>query len=144
MSTFSAPQVSSITSDDILTDTITLTSGSGVYDTITIDPSYSYQYSTAGAVGSGTTTISSISGAAGTYSISGLSTAQVNTISSINISDFKINLPEEWVNCFPSFDRIEKMCAEYPGLKIAYEQFKTVYALVRDDYDTPKDQRVKP
>ena len=141
MSTSSAPKVSSITLDDITTDTITLTGSSG-YDTITIDPSYSYQYSpTTTTVGSG---ITSISGAAGAYTISGLTTAQVNTISSISISDFKINLPEEWVNCFPSFDRIEKMCKEYPGLKIAYEQFKTVYALVRDDYDTPEDQRVKP
>jgi hypothetical protein len=119
-------------------DTLTLTSGS----TITIDPNYSYHYSTAGAVGSG---ITSISGAAGsTYTIGGLTGNTVNTISTINISDFKINLPEEWVNCFPDFDRIEKMCKEYPGLKIAYDQFKTVYSLVRDDYDTPKDQRVKP
>ena len=118
-------------------DTLTLTSGS----TITIDPSYSYHYSTAGAIGSGI----SISGAAGsTYTISGLSGNTVNTISSINISDFKINLPEEWVDCFPDFDRIEKMCKEYPGLRIAYEQFKTVYTLVKGDYDTPKDQRPKP
>ena len=140
MSTSSAQDNSSITFVDNL-DTITLTNGSSSYDTITIDPSYSYQYS-AGAVGS---TISSVAGGGGTYTISGLTgAAQVNTISSINISDFKINLPEEWVNCFPDFDRIEKMCKEYPGLKIAYDQFKTVYALVRDDYDTPKDQRVKP
>jgi hypothetical protein len=107
------------------TDTITLTSGS----TITIDPTY--YYSTA-SVGSN-------------YSISGLSTAaQVNTISTISIDDFKITMPEEWVNCLPDFDRIEKMCKEYPGLRIAYEQFKTVYTLVKGDYDTPKDQRPKP
>lgn len=143
MSTSSQPEDSSITLNDVLSDTITLTSSSGVYNTITIDPSYSYQYSTAGAVGNGTT-ISSISGAAGTYSISGLTTTQVNTISSIDISDFQVKMPEEWVDCFPDFDRIAQMCKEYPGLKIAYEQFKTVYALVRDDYDTPKDQRVKP
>lgn len=137
MNTSSVQDNSSITFVDNL-DTITLTSSTASYDTITIDPGYSsYQYTT-GAVGS---TISSISGA---YAISGLSTSPVNTISSISISDFKVNLPEEWVNCFPDFDRIEKMCKEYPGLKIAYDQFKTVYALVRDDYDTPKDQRVKP
>ena len=134
MSTSSAQTISSITLDDILTDPITFSSGN---DTITIDPNYSYQYNTSN-------TISSISGAASTYTISGPGTFQSNTISSINISDFKVTLPEEWVNCFPDFDRIEKMCKEYPGLKIAYEQFKTVYALVRDDYDTPKDQRIKP
>jgi hypothetical protein len=134
MSTSSAQDNSSITFVDS-SDTITLT-GSG-YDTITIDPNYSYQYNTGG-------TISSISGAASTYTIGTINTSHINTISSINISDFKVTLPEEWSNCFPDFDRIEKMCKEYPGLKIAYEQFKTVYALVRDDYDTPKDQRVKP
>ena len=126
MSNFSQPEDYSITfTDTMSTDTITLTSGS----TITIDPTY--YYSTA-SVGSN-------------YSISGLSTAtQVNTISTINIDDFKITMPEEWVNCLPDFDRIEKMCKEYPGLRIAYEQFKTVYTLVKGDYDTPKDQRPKP
>ena len=126
MSNFSQPEDYSITfTDTMSTDTITLTSGS----TITIDPTY--YYSTA-SVGSN-------------YSISGLSTAaQVNTISTISIDDFKITMPEEWVNCLPDFDRIEKMCKEYPGLRIAYEQFKTVYTLVKGDYDTPKDQRPKP
>ena len=132
MSTSSAQPISSTSFVDNL-DTITLTSGSSSYDTITIDPNYSFQYTTGNTIGT-----------AGAYTISGLSTNQVNTISSININDFKVTLPEEWVNCFPDFDRIEKMCQEYPGLKIAYDQFKTVYALVRDDYDTPKDQRVKP
>ena len=127
MSNFSQPEDYSITfTDTMSTDTITLTSGS----TITIDPTY---YST----------ITNSAGG-GNYSISGMNTAQINTISTVSISDFKINLPEEWVDCFPDFDRIEKMCKEYPGLKIAYDQFKTVYSLVRDNYDTPKDQRPKP
>jgi hypothetical protein len=53
-------------------------------------------------------------------------------------------LPEEWVNTFPEWDRVEKMCQEYPGLRIAFDKFKTVYKLVKDDYDTPKDKRAKP
>jgi hypothetical protein len=72
-----------------------------------------------------------------------LTTSQINSIS-IDTSTFKINIPEEWVNCLPDFDRIEKMCEEYPGLKIAYEKFKTTYKLVADHYDTPKDKRPKP
>ena len=135
MSTSSAQNNSSIIFADNL-DTITLTGGNIGYDTITIDPNYSYQYST------GNTTINSISG--GTYTIGSLSASQISTISSISIDTSAFNLSEEWVNCFPDFKRIEKMCEEYPGLKIAYDQFKIVYALVRDDYDTPKDQRVKP
>ena len=128
MSNFSQPEDYSITFTDTMssTDTITLTSGS----TITIDPSYSYHYNT-GA------TISTAGG--GTYTIGGLS-----TISSINIDNYNFSLPEEWINTFPDFDRIEKMCKEYPGLRIAYEQFKTTYKLVADHYDTPEDQRPKP
>jgi hypothetical protein len=86
-----------------------------------------------------------------TYTIPTLTTSQLSslsgsTISSISIdtSAYTINFPEEWVNCFPDFDRIEKMCKEYPGLKIALEKFKTVYKLVKDHYDTPEDQRPRP
>ena len=53
-------------------------------------------------------------------------------------------MPEEFVDAFPDYDRIEKMCKEYPGLAIAFEKFKTVYNLVKDHYDTPEDQRPKP
>ena len=104
-------------------DTITL-SGS-VYSPCTV--SYPSSYSTL------TTT-----------QISGLTTAQLGSITSIDTSAFTISFPEEWVNSFPDFKRIEKMCEEYPGLKIAYEKFKTVYKLVADHYDTPKDKRPKP
>ena len=130
MSTSSLPEDYSITLDD----TVTMNSNySG--SPITIDTSYNYTY----------TSSSPISTAGiGSYTISGLSTCQVNTISSISIDSFKINMPEEWVNCLPDFDRIEKMCKQYPGLAIAFEKFKTTYKLVKDDYDTPKDQRPRP
>ena len=52
--------------------------------------------------------------------------------------------PEEFVDAFPDYARIEKMCKEYPGLAIAFEKFKTTYKLVKDHYDTPADQRPKP
>jgi hypothetical protein len=41
----------------------------------------------------------------------------------------------------PNFDRIQKMCKEYPGLAIAFEKFKTTYYLVKDEYDNPKDKK---
>jgi hypothetical protein len=50
----------------------------------------------------------------------------------------------EWVDGFPGWERIQNMCDEYPGLKIAFEKFKTTYKLVKDDYDTPKDKRKTP
>ena len=109
----------------ILPDTVTLSSGTGT----------SYYYNT----GAG------ISGTTGTISISngGFSIGST-TIGTISTSDFNWKMPEEFVDAFPDFDRIEKMCEEYPGLAIAFEKFKTVYNLVKDHYDTPEDQRPKP
>ena len=112
-------------------DTITLTSGTGS----------SYYYNTgagSGGFSSGTITI--------TCGGTGLSASQIDTISVSDLSatQFNWNLNEEFVHCLPDLNRIKKMCDEYPGLKIAYEKFVTTYKLVRDDYDTPKDQRPKP
>jgi len=104
----------------------------------------------------------SLTGTSG-YASSGVSTYTLNTtcIPTITIGTGSSNnwcqpnswnsgtissifMPEEFVNCFPELSRIEKMCEQYPGLKIAFEKFKTTYKLVKDDYDTPEDQRPKP
>lgn len=110
------PEAYTIDVSGLSSDTITLTSGS---------------YNTA----LGYTTATS---ATGSYSIA-------NGINSITLNDFtteyKWATNEEWVDCFPEWDRIQKMCEEYPGLKIAFEKFKTTYKLVRDDYDSPKDKK---
>jgi hypothetical protein len=140
MNSSSQPPASSTTSNDTYTidvsglpsfnftgsDTITL----GGYSPCVV--SYPSQYSTL------TTT-----------QISSLTTSQLNTITignigSIDTSTIQWNMPQEWVDTFPDFKRIEKMCEEYPGLKIAYDKFQTVYKLVADHYDTPKDKRPKP
>jgi hypothetical protein len=111
--------VSSLTSSTV--DTITLsgsyTTGTG-YSSLTIGSGNSYAFNT------------------GTGGFAGI-TAQ-------DISTFNWNLNEEFVTCLPDIGRVKEMCEEYPGLKIAYEKFVTTYKLVRDDYDTPKDQRPKP
>jgi hypothetical protein len=67
----------------------------------------------------------------------------VTTIGSINPSTFKWK-NEEFVDTLPDITRIQKMCDQYPGLKIAFEKFKTTYYLVKDHYDTPEDQRPLP
>jgi hypothetical protein len=138
MTSFSAPQSYSITSSD----TITLN------DTITIDTSAWANISA--AVGSSDTiTISnggySIGAAGSTFTYSSGAGATVGGVTSIgtinNINTFNWTGSEEFVNCLPDFDRIQKMCEQYPGLKIAYEKFKTTYKLVKDHYDTPEDER---
>jgi len=139
VTTTSQPTSYSTTSSDTITisslDTIDLNSITTI-DTNSISTSYpSYTYSS-NYVGS--ISISS--------TIPTLTTAQISTLNNISIdtSSFKINLPEEWVDTFPDFNRVQKMCEEYPGLKIALEKFKTVYKLVKDHYDTPKDKRPRP
>ena len=63
-------------------------------------------------------------------------TSGIDTIT-IDSSSFTFNLPKEWVDCFPDWDRVEDMCKKYPGLEIAFRNFQTVYQLVKDDYDNP-------
>jgi hypothetical protein len=77
------------------------------------------------------------------YTIGG---SGAGSIGSISISDlqYQWKSPEEFVDAFPDYERIQKMCDMYPGLKIAFEKFKTTYYLVKDDYDTPEDKRLRP
>ena len=95
--------------------------------------------------GSGATTNFAYVNSPSTYTVSTGTTVCMPGINGAN----GINLTgvfggEDWVDKFPDFDKIQKMCEEYPGLKIAFEKFKTTYKLVRDHYDTPEDQRPKP
>jgi len=79
-----------------------------------------------------------VSGSSGTVTISGGSGGAGFTIGNMNTSTFHWK-NEEFIDCFPDFDRIKSMCEHYPGLRIAYEKFVTTYKLVKDDYDSPKD-----
>ena len=126
--TTSSPQASYSTISDLSisnTDTITLTGLNNCYgsgSTITYTSSPSTWCNPAHQSTYCTTTLSGIS----------------------SIDNIKIFMPREFIDSFPEWSRVEKMCEEYPGLKIAFEKFKTVYKLVKDDYDTPKDKRPKP
>ena len=39
-----------------------------------------------------------------------------------------------WTETLPDVDTLSEMCNEYPALSKAYENFKTVYKLVEQDY----------
>ena len=62
----------------------------------------------------------------------------IGTISGLPASTFEWK-NHEFVDAFPDYDKIQKMCKQYPGLRIAYEKFVTTYKLVKDDYDSSKD-----
>ena len=134
--TISSAQLDCLTISSSDSDTITLTSGTGS----------SYYYNTgAGSGGFSSDTITITGGGSG-YTIGAVGSSGViaQNISTIDPNIFTWKLPEEFVDAFPDFDRIQKMCKEYPGLKIAYEKFVTTYKLVKDHYDTPEDQRPIP
>ena len=110
-------------------------------DTITIDTSSWGNYTAVGASGSSMDTITINGGGAGAaYTIGSGAGVIAQDISTA----FTWKMPEEFVDAFPDYDRVQQMCEEYPGLKLAYEKFVTTYKLVRDHYDTPEDQRPKP
>jgi len=120
--------------DDLTTNTITLDSMGTSTVTYTEPSSYSYTYDS-----SGISTITLGSSSATTYTIGSISPT-INTVS-IDTSTFSWNLPEEWVGTFPEWDRVEDMCKKYPALEIALRNFKTVYQLVKDDYDNPTPKK---
>ena len=143
MNNSSAPLDCSITSSDSVgyiaqeISTITLSNSSDYYcsadsDTIIISTSGTSMGCTIGS--------NMINNPSMTISSNGNVGIGTTTISS---SSFNWKT-EEFVNCLPDYNRIQKMCKEYPGLAIAFEKFKNVYKIVKDDYDTPKDKRPKP
>jgi hypothetical protein len=127
--------------DDLLKDiTIDLSKSA---TTVVGASNYSYTYDTTNmsTITLGPS-ITSIGSAGGTYSIGNISSvgSGIDTIS-IDPSSFTFNLPKEWVDCFPDWNRVEDMCKKYPGLAIAFRNFQTVYQLVKDDYDNPTPKK---
>ena len=133
-------------------DYLTISNSGALSGGITIDTSTMANISAASS-GLGNVTISSGTGSSYYYTGAGIG-GNNGTISigSISGSAFTIGgagseyhwKTEEFKDCFPDFDRIKKMCEQYPGFKIAFEKFKTTYYLVKDDYDTPESKRPIP
>lgn len=58
-----------------------------------------------------------------------------DTITISNHNQYELDFGEEWRTHFPDFHTVENMCKEYPALEKALENFKTIYKMVKDDYD---------
>ena len=119
--------------DDLTTNTITLDS-TGTTFTYTEPSSYSYTYDS-----NSISTITLSPPSSTSFNIGSISPV-ISTVP-IDTSTFSWNLPEEWVGTFPEWDRVEDMCKKYPALEIALRNFKTVYQLVKDDYDNPTPKK---
>jgi hypothetical protein len=85
--------------------------------------------------------MNTVSIAGGGYSGVTYTTLTSNDTITLNTDyQFSWGDPEEFVDSFPDWQRVQDMCAKYPGLAIALRNFQTVYTLVKDDYDNPKDK----
>lgn len=126
--------------DDILQDSITAFgySDSDTY-TITIDPN---SYTSSNLTYSDNITITSqpYNSMHSNATVSIPTTYTIGT-NSTGFNDIHWGQQEEWVNSFPDWHRVEDMCKKYPGLEIALRNFRTVYTLVKDDYDNPKTKK---
>jgi len=54
---------------------------------------------------------------------------------------YPLTIPVEWQNEFPSWNKVKDMCEKYPGLKIAFDNFRVFYEMVKDDYDNPTPKK---
>ena len=73
-----------------------------------------------------------------------ISSVDTSTISSVDTSTIKLNdihwadnitwEQTEFVDKMPSIDKVHNMCGYYPALEKAYENFKTIYKMVEQDY----------
>lgn len=75
-----------------------------------------------------------------TIDISSITTNTIDTSAFDDLfsseADFSITLnePIEFEDHMPSVAKIEDMCNDYPALAKAYENFKSIYAMVHQDW----------
>jgi len=91
----------------------------------------------------GTAATNTLLNSSPTYTLAPLSTSQIYTLTNIQSqTSFWTGLNElDWQQRFPDWARVQDMCNKYPGLKIAFDNFKTFYEMVKDDYDNPTPKK---
>jgi len=57
-------------------------------------------------------------------------------LDSLNIT---LDNPVEFEDYMPDVAKVEDMCNDYPALRKAYENFKTIYAMVHQDWQGRQD-----
>ena len=84
-----------------------------------------------------------------TIDVSTITTSTIDTTGFddlIAMDDLSITLtePVEFEDHMPSVAKVEDMCNDYPALAQAYEKFKTMYALVHQDWQGRQDAENEP
>jgi hypothetical protein len=125
-------------SKNLITESLITLSGTGT-DTFTIELP-SDLYTSSNYINTNMNTVSITNGGVG-YSGVTYTTLASDTITLNTDYQFSWGDAEEFVDSFPDWQRVQDMCKKYPGLEIALRNFRTVYTLVKDDYDNPKDKK---
>ena len=77
-----------------------------------------------------------------TIDISSITTSTVSyddLFSSADEFNITINEPVEFEDHMPDVAKVEDMCNDYPALRKAYENFKTIYKMVHQDWQGRQD-----
>ena len=104
------------------------------YDTIILDE-----------IGDITINLDNMSGSNSTWTsvtsptISTISTNSINWNDILTTDTFVIGEYKEFVDTMPPMSTVKEMCEIYPGFKKAFDHFKDIYDLVKDDYETRKN-----
>lgn len=106
---------------DTTANTMYYTTPQGTIDTITIDTSNNSMYTL------------DTSPLINTHSITG-SWTTLNDVYKYELPIFK-----EFEDVMPDLTKIKEMCKIYPALDKAFENFKAIYDLTKDDYEARKN-----
>lgn len=69
-----------------------------------------------------------------TITTSTLDTSGFNDLIAMDDLTINLNEPVEFEDHMPSVAKVEDMCNDYPALAKAYENFKSIYAMVHQDW----------
>ena len=106
--------------------TIDLSNMNGTTDTITI---------------TGTSDMDSSWVSVGDITTSTIDISNIISDDSITFDWDNINItPTEFEDCMPDVVKVEDMCNDYPALEKAYENFKTIYKMVHQDWQGRQDE----
>lgn len=74
-----------------------------------------------------------------TITTSTLDTSGIDDLFSMDDLSITLNEPVEFEDKMPSVAKVEDMCNDYPALEKAYENFKTIYKMVHQDWQGRQD-----
>ena len=88
--------------------------------------------------------IYTLTGDVSNITTSTVDTTSINDLISMDDLTITLNEPVEFEDHMPDVAKVEDMCNDYPSLKQAYEKFKTMYALVHQDWKGRQDAENEP